>query len=170
MVNSALCPIHGPTKRCRNWSSAHLSSILHIFGFRSIIIVRMNRAVSKKSNRDDSGVTGRRPSIAVPRRTTITLSAAAHQIVERFKSANGTSTSSAIDEIIQRSEPKASRLKDVNGFLVLSDPPKNTSLLRPFTVEDVKDLEDAMDREYVERLAHVSGSPRRRKKKVPSQG
>ena len=104
------------------------------------------------------------------RRTTITLSPAAHQIVERFKNANGTSTSAAIDEIIQRSEPRASRLRNVNGFLVLSDPPNDANLLRPFSVEEVKDLEDAMDREYVERLAHRTDGPRRRKKKVPAQG
>ncbi|HKF47025.1 MAG TPA: hypothetical protein VKB38_06670 [Terracidiphilus sp.] len=85
-------------------------------------------------------------------RTTITLSPAAHEIVERFKNANGTSTSAAIDEIIQRSEPKPSRLRKVNGLLVLSDPPSNPDDLFHITVEEFKDLEDRMDREAMERV------------------
>ncbi len=90
------------------------------------------------------------------RRTTITLSAESREIIERFKSASGTSTSAAIDRIIQRSEPKPSRLKEVNGFLVLDIPSDRPTA--HFTLEDVKQLEDDMDREYVERLM-----PRKRK-------
>ena len=88
------------------------------------------------------------------RRTTVTLSAAAQEIVERFKSASGASTSAAIDQIIQRSEPRPSRLKNVNGFLVLSAPPDNPKDVRNVTLEDIKRTEDEMDREYVERLMH----------------
>ncbi len=88
------------------------------------------------------------------RRTTVTLSAAAQEIVERFKSASGASTSAAIDQIIQRSEPRPSRLKNVNGFLVLSAPPVNPQDVRHATLEDIKRIEDEMDREYVERLMH----------------
>jgi hypothetical protein len=84
----------------------------------------------------------------LPRRTTITLSAESQEIVERFKIANGTSTSAAIDRIIQRSEPKPSRLKNVNGLLVLDVPYRRVNV----TLEDVKRAEDEMDREYVERF------------------
>ena len=84
------------------------------------------------------------------RRTTITLSPKSQEIVERFRSATGTSTSAAIDRIIQRSEPKPSRLKEVNGFLVLDVPAKHPPV--HFTIEGLKQLEDDMDREYAERL------------------
>jgi hypothetical protein len=102
------------------------------------------------------------------RRTTITLSPEAQEIVERFKSASGTSTSAAIDRIIQASEPRPSRLKEVNGFLVLDVPPDRPVV--HFTLEDLKRAEDEMDREYVERLlpanrraaAHAKGNGRRR--------
>jgi hypothetical protein len=92
------------------------------------------------------------------RRTTITLSPESQEIVERFRSASGTSTSAAIDRIIQRSEPKPSRLKEVNGFLVLDVPHRKVHV----TLEDVKQAEDDMDREYVERLMP-------RKKKTPTK-
>lgn len=74
--------------------------------------------------------------------------------MELFKSANGASTSAAIDQIIQRSEPRPSRLKNVNGFLVLSDPPDNPKDVQHVTLEDIKRAEDEMDREYVERIMH----------------
>jgi hypothetical protein len=95
------------------------------------------------------------------RRTTITLSPQAQQIVERFKSASGASTSAAIDRIIQRSEPKPSRLKNVNGFLVLDIPADRQAV--HFTLEDIKQAEDEMDREYVEQFIQ-------RKKKSVSKG
>jgi hypothetical protein len=47
-----------------------------------------------------------------------------------------------------QSETKSSRLKNVNGFLVL-DLPSNG---RHCTLEDLKQAEDDMDREYVERM------------------
>jgi hypothetical protein len=87
---------------------------------------------------------------AAPRRTTVALSPRAQEIVERFKSASGASTSAAIDQIIQRSEPKPSRLKEVNGFLVLDLPAKDDAV--HFTLEDLKQAEDEMDREYIERF------------------
>jgi len=89
------------------------------------------------------------------RRTTVTLSAESQEIVERFRSANGTSTSAAIDQIVLRSEPKPSRLKELNGFLVL-DLPGDQPKVR-FTVEDMKRAEDDLDREYVERLLKGRG-------------
>jgi hypothetical protein len=86
-----------------------------------------------------------------PRRTTVTLSPETLEIVERFRSASGTSASAAINRIIQRSEPKPSRLKEnVNGFLVLDLPADRHAV--HFTLEDIKQAEDEMDREYVERL------------------
>jgi hypothetical protein len=87
---------------------------------------------------------------AAPRRTTVALSPRAQEVVERFKSASGASTSAAIDQIIQRSEPKPSRLKEVNGFLVLDLPAKDDAV--HFTLEDLKQAEDEMDREYIERF------------------
>jgi hypothetical protein len=87
---------------------------------------------------------------AAPRRTTVALSPRAQEIVERFKSASGASTSAAIDQIIQRSEPKPSRLKEVNGFLVLDLPAKDDAV--HFTLEDLRQAEDEMDREYIERF------------------
>jgi len=87
---------------------------------------------------------------SVARRTTVALSHEALEIVERFKSACGVSTSAAIDQIIQRSEPKPSRLKEVNGFLVLDVPADRNTV--HFTLEDIKQIEDEMDREYVERV------------------
>jgi hypothetical protein len=90
---------------------------------------------------------GKKPA---PRRITVALSPEAQQIVERFKNASGSSTSAAIDKIILCSEPKPSRLKEVNGFLVLDVPADRQAV--HFTLEDVKQAEDDMDREYVERL------------------
>ena len=90
------------------------------------------------------------------RRTTVTLSAESQEIVERFKAASGASASAAIDALIKRNEPKPSRLKSVNGFLVLDLPPGRRSI----TLEDVKEAEDKMDHEYIERL-----SPRKKKSK-----
>jgi hypothetical protein len=71
--------------------------------------------------------------------------------VERFRSASGTSTSAAIDRIIQRSEPKPSRLiENINGFLVLDVPADRKAV--HFTLEDIKQAEDEMDKEMVELL------------------
>ena len=98
---------------------------------------------------------------ATARRTTVTLSRESLEIVERFKTANGTSTSAAIDQIIQRSEPQPSQLIEYHGFLVKSLPPENPEGTVKFTVEDLKDLEDKMDREYVDRfLFQKSSVPR----------
>lgn len=84
-----------------------------------------------------------------PRRTTITLSPESQEIVERFRSASGISTSAAIDRIIQRSEPKPSRLKVSDIGLLVLDVPAREGL--HFTLEDIKKTEDEMDRDYVER-------------------
>jgi hypothetical protein len=92
---------------------------------------------------------GRRQN-AISRRTTITLSAAAQEIIERFKDASGKSTSAAIDQIIQRSEPKRSRLKESDIGLLVLDVPADRHAVH-FTVEDLKRAEDEMDRESVER-------------------
>ena len=85
------------------------------------------------------------------RRTTITLSPESQQIVERFKSASGTSTSAAIDRIIQQSDPKPSRLKVSDLGLLVLDLPEDREIVH-FTIEDIKQAEDDMDHEYVERL------------------
>ena len=91
------------------------------------------------------------------RRTTVTLSPQAQEIVERFRSASGTSTSAAIDRIIQRSEPKPSRLKVSDIGLLVLDVPAREGL--HFTLEDIKKAEDEMDREYVERLMRQRRQP-----------
>lgn len=101
--------------------------------------------------------------VHAPRRTTITLSPESREIVERFKSATGTSASAAIDQIIRRSEPKPSRLKNVNGFLVLDLPDDHSKVHA--TIEDIKHAEDEMDREYVERLMRFERASVPRKKK-----
>lgn len=116
-------------------------------------VVRMRASTSsatrgETSRRKRKGDQGKAPRSL---RTSVTLSPESREIVERFRSANGTSTSAAIDQIIQQSEPKPSRLKEVNGFMVLSTPPKNPEDGRYFTLEDIKRAEDEMDREYVER-------------------
>ena len=90
----------------------------------------------------------------ISRRTTVTLSPESLEIVERFKSASGRSTSAAIDQIIQRSEPRPSRLQNVNGFLVLSPPSDNPKDTRLVTLEDIKRAEEEMDRESVERILY----------------
>jgi hypothetical protein len=92
-----------------------------------------------------------------PRRTTVSLSPESQEIVERFKSASGASTSAAIDQIIQRSEPKPSRLKVSDIGLLVLDVPAREGL--HFTLEDIKKAEDEMDREYVERLMWQSRQP-----------
>jgi hypothetical protein len=93
---------------------------------------------------------------AATRRTTVALSPRAQEIVERFKSASGSSTSAAIDQIIQRSEPTPSRLKVSDlGLLVLDVPYRHVNV----TLEDVKRAEDDMDREYVESLMRRKEEP-----------
>lgn len=99
----------------------------------------------------------RAPKKPAPRRTTITLSPETLEIVERFKSASGTSTSAAIDRIIRASEPKPSRLKVSDIGLLVMDVPAREGL--HFTLEDIKKAEDEMDREYVERSMQQRRQP-----------
>jgi hypothetical protein len=94
-------------------------------------------------------------------RTTVTLSPESLEIVERFKSASGSSTSAAVDQLIKSTQVKQSRLKELNGVLVLADALKNRDRKIRITVEDIKRLEDEMDREYVERLWPRKKRPRR---------
>jgi len=99
----------------------------------------------------------RAPKKPAPRRTTITLSPETLEIVERFKSASGTSTSAAIDRIIRASEPKPSRLKVSDIGLLVMDVPAREGL--HFTLEDIKQAEDDADREYVARLMQQKIQP-----------
>jgi hypothetical protein len=92
------------------------------------------------------------------RRTTITLSPESQQIVEHFKSATGTSTSAAIDRIIQQSDPKPSRLKVSELGLLVLDLPEDQETVH-FTIGDLKQAEDDMDRAYVERLMQRPRTP-----------
>jgi len=110
----------------------------------------------------------RAPKKPAPHRTTITLSPETLEIIERFKSASGTSTSAAIDRIIRGSEQKPSRLKVSDIGLLVLDVPARGGL--HFTLEDIKQAEDDMDREYVAQLmqqkiqpASKGSSARRRK-------
>jgi hypothetical protein len=89
---------------------------------------------------------------SAPRRTTVTLSPESLEIVERFKSANGASTSAAVDRLIKSTDPKPSRLKELNGVLVLSEAAKRRDRKIQVTLDDIKRIEDEMDRSYVERL------------------
>jgi len=94
-------------------------------------------------------------------RTTVTLSPESLEIVERFKSASGSSTSAAVDQLIKSTEVKPSRLKEINGVLVLADALKSRDRKIKVTVEDIKRVEDEMDREYVERLWPRKKRPQR---------
>lgn len=96
-----------------------------------------------------------------PHRTTVTLSPESLEIVERFKSASGSSTSAAVDELIKSTEVKPSRLTEVNGVLVLADSLKNRDRKIKATVEDVRRVEDEMDLEYVQRLWPGKKRPQR---------
>jgi len=51
----------------------------------------------------------------------------------------------------------------VNGFLVLSDPPSDPKDLVQFSVDDMKNLEDQDEQEYVERLLDRDRRENRRK-------
>jgi hypothetical protein len=98
-----------------------------------------------------------------PHRTTVTLSPESLEIVDRFKTATGTSASDAIDQIIRRSEPRPSRLKNVNGFLVLDLPDDRPKV--HVTIEDIKRAEDEMDSQYVEQFTRYRATSIPRKKK-----
>jgi hypothetical protein len=124
-------------------------SIMHHNGIMPTAVEPIKRSSVSPRTNSAGQCAEKKPDVC---RTTVALSPESLEIVERFKSACGVSTSAAIDQIIQRSEPKPSRLKEVNGFLVLDVPvdPKTAH----FTLEDVKRIEDEMDREYVERSMH----------------
>lgn len=102
-----------------------------------------------------------------PRRTTVTLSPESVEIVERFRSATGSSTSAAVDQLIRNTEPKLSRLKSVNGFLVLDTPANRSGRKLRVGVEDLKRIEDEMDRESIDRLTPLKRPSVRPKKSRP---
>jgi hypothetical protein len=89
-----------------------------------------------------------KPKVSASQRTSVNLSPETIEIVQRYKDAKGISVSAAVNQLIQRSEPKPSRLKLVDGFLVLDVPYSG----KPITLEDVKRAEDDMDREMLQRL------------------
>ena len=68
-----------------------------------------------------------------PRRTTVSLSGNALEIVERFQQATGLSLSEAISELIERTEPKPPRIKWVDGLPMADIPLKGKWI----TTEDV---------------------------------
>lgn len=94
------------------------------------------------------------------RRTTVSLSPESRLIVERYKLASGISTSSAIDQLIQKSEPKPSRLKNVNGFLILDEDAEG----RHFIPEDLKSIEDEIDDESIQQVLTGKKKSARRKR------
>jgi hypothetical protein len=57
-----------------------------------------------------------------PRRTTITLSPETLEIVECFQKATGLSMSEAVSELIERTEPRPSRIKYSDGLPVADIP------------------------------------------------
>ncbi len=69
--------------------------------------------------------------------------------------------SAAVDQLIKSTEVKPSRLKEMNGVLVLADAAKNRDRKIKVTPEDINRIEDEMDREYVERLWPRMKRPRR---------
>jgi hypothetical protein len=88
-----------------------------------------------------------RSQASTSHRTSVNLTPEAVEIVQRYKDAKGISVSAAVNQLIQRSEPKPSRLKSVDGFLVLDIPYSG----KPITLEDVKQAEDEMELESFER-------------------
>jgi hypothetical protein len=128
-------------------SIAYSSGKAHHHGIMGTAAAPTKRPQRDPSAKAQGRLAEKRPAA---RRTTVTLSPETLEIVERFQNASGTSTSAAINRIIQRSEPKPSRLKEVNGFLVLDVPADRQAV--HFTLEAIKNAEDEMDREYVERL------------------
>lgn len=84
---------------------------------------------------------------AASQRTSVSLTPEAVEILERYKEARGISASAAVNEMILRSEPRPSRLIEVNGFLVLDMPYEGKKI----TLEDVKRAEDEMDIEHYRR-------------------
>jgi len=71
---------------------------------------RLPPNTARKSSRNASAK-GR-----VHHRTTIALSPAAIEIVKRFQNATGLSMSEAVNELIERAEPRPPRIKYVDGF------------------------------------------------------
>ena len=79
------------------------------------------RASVVPSRRASPNTARKSPSIASARgrvhhRTTIALSAAAIATVERFQKATGLSMSEAVNELIERADPRPPRIKYVDGF------------------------------------------------------
>lgn len=64
--------------------------------------------------------------------------------------AAGITLSDAVSSLIERAEPAPSRLKKVDGLLVLSDPPKDGTPLVALTSRDIERIEERLDREYAE--------------------
>ena len=85
-------------------------------------------------------------------RTSVSLTPEAVEILERYKNAKGISASAAVNDLILSSEPKPSRLKEVNGFLVLDIPYTGKMI----TLEDVKRTQDEMDLEDYRRSLSLS--------------
>jgi hypothetical protein len=145
---------------------AYFASEIH-HNSRMSTSVPSSAAIRNASRRGNAATAHHQTLIS--RRTTITLSPEAQEIVERFKSASGASTSAAIDQIIQRSDPKPSRLKNMNGFLVIDRPAGSPNDPVHFTVEDAKRTEDEMDREAVERILLRKREPSAHKRKTGSR-
>lgn len=70
---------------------------------------RIGRSSARASKRSEA-------KQRAPRRTTVTLSPAAVEIVERMMGAAGLSLSEAVSELIERTEPRPPRIKYVDGF------------------------------------------------------
>ena len=67
--------------------------------------------------------------------------------------------------MIKSTDVKPSRLKERNGVLVLADALKSRDRKIKVTVEDIKRIEDEMDRESVERLWPRKKRPQRARAK-----
>jgi hypothetical protein len=141
-------------KRASNALSLHSSANQSIIFFMATPLKAKRRTKSASRTAAKKGVRRKKKNLA--RRTTVSLSPGAAQIVIQFVAAANISLSQAVSNLIERTEPAPSRLKNVNGFLVLSDPPKAKKALVSLTVEDIKRMDDRTDREYLGRF----GAPR----------
>jgi hypothetical protein len=99
-------------------------------------VLPSNSTKAKRRTKTPAAKTSRQQNTV--RRATVSLSAHSSEIVERFKSATGMSTSRAIEELILRSEPREPRIKRMNGRAVIDLPIEKGSI----TTEQILQLED----------------------------
>jgi hypothetical protein len=102
-----------PTFSIRINSIAPFLANVHHSSVMATSVASTRRQPSALSDTPPESLAEKRPA---PHRTTISLSPEAFEIAERFKEATGLSMSEAVSELIERTEPRAPRIKYVDGF------------------------------------------------------